>query len=304
MVPSLIRLKMAVWYTESMNYQAVNWLEYRILDAGNGEKLEQVGLYRIRRPESNAQQILEHVSSVWKQPDAHYVTDGKNGRCVTPKRLPETWIVQQGDLRFEVGLTPHKHIGIFPEQATNWRWIAERIAASSTPVRVLNLFAYTGGATLAAAQAGASVVHVDASKAMVQWAKRNAALNGLSEAPIRYLVDDVLALVKREIRRGHTYHAIILDPPAYGRGPDGQLWKFETMLGELLDLCRILLDPDPLFMILNTYAANFDDYDLEAILSDKFRALHGDLEVGELTLPIDLQPFQLPCGLSGRLRFK
>lgn len=157
---------------------------------------------------------------------------------------------------------------------------------------------------MAAAQAGASVVHVDASKAMVQWAKRNAELNGLNEAPIRYLVDDVVAFVKREIRRGHTYHAIILDPPAYGRGPNGQLWKFETMLDELLDLCRVVLDPDPLFLVLNTYAANFEDDDLTAILSDKFRALHGDLEVGELTLPIDHQAFALPCGFSGRLRFK
>lgn len=275
-----------------------------MIDAGNGEKLEQVGPYRIRRPESNAQQILENSTPLWKQPDAHYVLEGKSGHWLTKKKLPETWIVNQGDLRFEVGLTPHKHIGIFPEQATNWQWIQERIRSSATPVRVLNLFAYTGGATLAAAQAGASVVHVDASKAMVQWAKRNADLNRLGEASIRYLVDDVVAFVKREIRRGHTYHAIILDPPAYGRGPDGQLWKFETMLGELLDLCRVLLDPDPLFIVLNTYAANFDAYDLEAILSDKFRSLHGDLDVGELVLPIEHQDFLLPCGLSGRLRFK
>jgi 23S rRNA (cytosine1962-C5)-methyltransferase len=201
-------------------------------------------------------------------------------------------------------LTPHKHIGIFPEQATNWHWITETIAASPSPIRVLNLFAYTGGATLAAASAGASVVHVDASKAMVQWAKRNAQLNDLSEAPIRYLVDDVIALVKREIRRGHTYHAIILDPPAYGRGPDGQLWKLETMLPELLALCRVLLDPDPLFVLLNTYAANLDADDVEALVTDAFRSLNGRVECGELTLPVSHQAYRLPCGLSARLRFK
>lgn len=287
-----------------MKIEPVMWSDYRVIDAGNGEKLEQVGPYRLRRPESNAQQFLDSYPFVWNNPDASYLLEGKSGHWKTRKGFPETWIVNQGEARFEVALTPHKHIGIFPEQAANWQWIRQRIAASPTPVRVLNLFAYTGGATIAAAQAGASVVHVDASKAMVQWAKRNAELNGLAEAPIRYLVDDVVAFVKREIRRGHTYHAIILDPPAYGRGPDGQLWKFETMLGELLELCRVLLDPDPLFLVLNTYAANFDESDLNAILINTFGSLHGDLEVGELTLPVELQSHPLPCGLTGRLRFK
>ena len=275
-----------------------------MIDAGNGEKLEQVGPYRLRRPESNAQQFLETLPSIWKNPEAWYLSEGKSGQWKSVKNLPETWVVRQDQLRFEVALTPHKHIGIFPEQAANWHWIQQRIRSAQAPIRVLNLFAYTGGATMAAAQAGASVVHVDASKAMVQWAKRNASLNALSEAPIRYLVDDVVAFVKREIRRGHTYHAIILDPPAYGRGPDGQLWKFESMLGELLSLCRVLLDPDPLFVVLNTYAANFDEDDLEASLVSAFGTLHGDLEVGELTYPIDTQAEPLPCGLCGRYRFK
>lgn len=287
-----------------MKMESVMWRDYRVMDAGNGEKLEQVGPYVLRRPESNAQQFLETLPGGWKNPDAWYLHDGKSGQWKTRKGLPESWIIDQGEVRFEVALTPHKHIGIFPEQAANWRWIKDRIQSSPTPIRVLNLFAYTGGATIAAAQAGASVVHVDASKAMVQWAKRNAQLNGLGGAPIRYLVDDVVAFVKREIRRGHTYHAIILDPPAYGRGPDGQLWKFETMLGEFLELCRVLLDPDPLFIVLNTYAANFDETDLTAILINTFGSLHGDLEVGELTLPIEHQPHVLPCGLTGRVRFK
>jgi 23S rRNA (cytosine1962-C5)-methyltransferase len=263
-----------------------------------------VGPFRLRRPESNAQQWLESLPQPWINPDATYHAEGKNGHWMTRHGLPETWIVNQGNLRFEVALTPHKHIGIFPEQATNWQWIRERIASSPTPIRVLNLFAYTGGATMAAAQVGASIVHVDASKAMVQWAKRNAQLNDLAEAPIRYLVDDAVAFVKREIRRGHTYHAIILDPPAYGRGPDGQLWKFESMVGELLELCRVLLDSDPLFVLVNTYAANFDVPDLEALMIDTFGALHGDLQCGELTLPIDLQEHPLPCGLTARYRFK
>jgi 23S rRNA (cytosine1962-C5)-methyltransferase len=287
-----------------MNIPPVVWTDYRVIDAGNGEKLEQVGPYRLRRPDSNAQQWLQSLPNVWSNPDATYHSEGKNGHWMTRHGLPDTWIVNQGTLRFEVALTPHKHIGIFPEQATNWAWIRERITASSSEVRVLNLFAYTGGASLAAASAGASVVHVDASKAMVQWAKRNAALNALSEAPIRYLVDDVVAFVKREIRRGHTYHAIILDPPAYGRGPDGQLWKFESMVGELMELCRVLLDPDPLFVLVNTYAANFDEMDLESLMIDTFGSLHGDLQCGELTLPIDLQEHPLPCGLSARYRFK
>lgn len=293
-----------VCYTVTMNFPWVTWTDYRIIDAGNSEKLEQVGPYRLRRPESSAQQYLEPLPNHWNHPDAWFFGDGKNGHWKTAIGFPESWIVNQGSLRFEVSLTPHKHIGIFPEQATNWDWIRTQIRSSPSPLRVLNLFAYTGGATLAAAQAGASVVHVDASKAMVQWAKRNAQLNDLAEAPIRYLVDDVVAFVKREIRRGHTYHAIILDPPAYGRGPDGQLWKIETMLGELLELCRVLLDPDPVFVVLNTYAANFDETDLTAILINTFGSLHGDLEVGELVLPIEHQPNPLPCGLTGRYRFK
>ena len=286
-----------------MNIPPVDWTDYRVIDAGNGEKLEQVGPYRIRRPDSNAQQWLPSLPKQWSNPDATYHAEGKGGHWLTRHGLPDTWIVNQGTLRFEVALTPHKHIGIFPEQATNWAWIRERIASRSAEVRVLNLFAYTGGATLAAASAGASVVHVDASKAMVQWAKRNAALNGLAEAPIRYLVDDVVAFVKREIRRGHTYHAIILDPPAYGRGPDGQLWKFDTMVRELMELCRVLLDPDPLFVLVNTYAANFDESDLEALMFDTLGSLNGDVQCGELTLPVDLQEHPLPCGLTARTRF-
>lgn len=287
-----------------MKIEPVLWNDYRVLDAGNGEKLEQVGPYRLRRPESNAQNFLEPLPSFWKNPDAWYMAEGKSGHWKTRQGFPESWIITQGSLRFEVALTPHKHIGIFPEQAANWQWITEQIRSISTPVRVLNLFAYTGGATMAAALAGASVVHVEASKAMVQWAKRNAQLNDLADAPIRYLVDDVVAFVKREIRRGHTYHAIILDPPAYGRGPDGQLWKFETMLGELLALCRVLLDPDPLFLVLNTYAANFDEHDLEASLVRALGSLTNDVEVGELIYPIESQAFGLPCGLTGRTRFK
>ena len=216
-------------------YIAQNWQDYQVIDTGNGDKIERWGQYILRRPDPQVIWPFADPDSE-RLPQAQYLRSETGGGHWTGRgKVPESWMISYQNLRFLVRPTGFKHTGLFPEQAANWDWMREKIRKSSRSIRILNLFAYTGGATVACAEAGASVCHVDAAKGMVQWAKENARLSNLEDAPIRYIVDDVLKFVQREIRRGHQYDGIIMDPPSYGRGPDGQVWKLETEIYALLE---------------------------------------------------------------------
>ncbi|MBQ9132369.1 MAG: class I SAM-dependent methyltransferase, partial [Clostridia bacterium] len=234
-------------------WSSKNWKDYELLDASDGERLERWGDYILIRPDP--QIIWKGVAThpAWKRADGIYRRSSTGGGKWVKNQLPEFWNIRYGELGFILRPMGFKHTGLFPEQAANWDWFSELIRGENRPIRVLNLFAYTGGATVAAAAAGASVVHVDASKGIVAQAKENAALSGLSNAPIRYFVDDCKKFVEREIRRGHTYEGIIMDPPSYGRGPNGEVWKLEDNIDELITLTAKLLSDQPLFFLVNSY---------------------------------------------------
>ena len=231
---------------------ADNWKDYELLDASDGERLERWGRYILRRPDPQIIWRGAQKHPAWKNADAVYKRSSQGGGGWTRNRLPDRWEIGYGKLRFVLKPMGFKHTGLFPEQAANWDWFSEKIAGAGRKIRVLNLFAYTGGATVAAAAAGASVVHVDASRGMVAQAKENAALSGLGDAPIRYIVDDCKKFVEREIRRGNRYEAVIMDPPSYGRGPSGEVWKIEDSVDELIGLAAQLLSDKPLFFLVNS----------------------------------------------------
>jgi len=292
-------------YNEAMSFTPSTWIDYEVIDVGEGEKLERYGSFIIRRPDSNAlSYVADTKSGLWKQSDATFRQGNQNGEWIKKKTVPEAWTISIDDLSFKIALTPFKHTGIFPEQATNWEWMRKLIKESKRDIKVLNLFAYTGAATMACAKEGASVVHVDASKGSVLWAKENAVLCGCVEAPIRYLVDDVLKFVQRELRRGNTYDAIIMDPPAFGRGPKGELWRFNDQLKELTGLCQQLLSEKPLFVCVSTYNDAFGLNDLKHLIHDHFPLEIADCECAELILPISNKNIPLECGNSARVRFK
>ncbi|MBO4412382.1 MAG: class I SAM-dependent methyltransferase [Lachnospiraceae bacterium] len=282
-------------------YLADQWKDYEILDTSDGEKLERWGDYLLVRPDP--QVIWQGVKTApeWKKPNAVYHRSNKGGGAWEFLDLPEEWSIRYRDLTFRLKPFSFKHTGLFPEQAVNWDWFSELIRNAGRPVRVLNLFAYTGGATIAAAKAGASVTHVDASKGMVQWAKENAASSGLSEAPIRWLVDDCQKFVEREIRRGNKYDAIIMDPPSYGRGPKGEIWKIEDQFHPFVKLTAELLSEKPLFVLINSYTTGFAPgvlkYMLELEIVPKYG---GKAEADEIGLPVRGKTAVLPCGASGR----
>lgn len=281
------------------------WKDYELLDASRGEKLERWGDIVLRRPDPQIVWEIENTknSSLWKSADAHYHrSNSGGGHWESRKGLPESWTVRYRDLRFGIKMMGFKHTGLFPEQAANWDWFSDIIKKSGREnVNVLNLFAYTGGATMAAAAAGASVCHVDASKGMVSWAKENAVLSGLDKCPIRYIVDDVKKFTEREIRRGRKYDAIIMDPPSYGRGPSGEVWKIEDELFDLVELCMGVLSDEPLFFLINSYTTGLSGGVLENIykmtLQKKFG---GNISVDEIGLPVTKNNLVLPCGYSGR----
>jgi len=289
---------------------ADNWKEYKVLDTSLGEKLEDWGGYRLIRPDP--QVIWESKKNLpgWSRPDAHYHRSEKGGGEWEFFSLPESWDIHYGPSDWDGQLTFHlkpfafKHTGVFPEQAVNWDWshrlIRERKAQGKN-VRVLNLFAYTGGATLAAAAAGAEVTHVDASKGMVGWAKENAAASGLQDAPVRWLVDDCRKFVEREIRRGNTYDAIIMDPPSYGRGPKGEIWKIEESIYPFIELCMKVLSDDPLFVLINSYTTGLQAGVLKYMLGlTAVKRFGGSAEADEIGLPVGNTSFILPAGASGR----
>lgn len=281
------------------------WKDYELIDASRGEKLESWGGIVLRRPDPQIVWTVgkSDLSDRWRGADAHYIRSNTGGgHWETKKRLPESWTVDYGELTFGIKMMGFKHTGLFPEQATNWDWFSEIIrSCGRETVNVLNLFAYTGGATMAASKAGAAVCHVDASRGMVGWAKENAQLSGLDKNPIRYIVDDVKKFTEREIRRGRKYDAVIMDPPSYGRGPSGEVWKIEEELFGLAELCMGVLSDNPLFFLINSYTTGLSGSVLENIykltLKKKFG---GEIAVDEVGLPITNGGLVLPCGYSGR----
>ena len=280
---------------------ADNWKDYELLDASDGERLERWGRYILRRPDPQIIWRGAQKHPAWKNADAVYKRSSQGGGGWTRNRLPDRWEIGYGKLRFVLKPMGFKHTGLFPEQAANWDWFSEKIAGAGRKIRVLNLFAYTGGATVAAAAAGASVVHVDASRGMVAQAKENAALSGLGDAPIRYIVDDCKKFVEREIRRGNRYEAVIMDPPSYGRGPSGEVWKIEDSVDELNGLAAQLLSDKPLFFLVNSYTTGLSPMAMEYILGMKIVTRHGgSLAAGELGLPVTATGLQIPCGASAR----
>ncbi|MBR2779435.1 MAG: class I SAM-dependent methyltransferase [Firmicutes bacterium] len=279
---------------------ADQWKDYEILDASQGEKLERWGSYILVRPDPQVIWNTEKSDPRWKKKNGHYHRSSKGGGEWEFFRLPEQWPVHYRGLTFMLKPFSFKHTGLFPEQAVNWDWMSEQIRAAHRPVKVLNLFAYTGGATLSCAAAGASVTHVDASKGMVNWAKENARLSGLGEAPIRYLVDDCVKFTEREIRRGNRYDAIVMDPPSYVRGPKGEIWKIEDAVYPLICLCRQLLSDHPLFFLVNSYTTGLQPAVLTYMISAALTGLHGHTESSEIGIPVASTGLVLPCGASGR----
>ena len=280
---------------------ANEWKDYEIIDTSDGEKLERWGDYLLIRPDP--QVIWQDVRRApeWKKPNAVYHRSNKGGGEWEFFDLPEEWQISYKDLSFRLKPFSFKHTGLFPEQAVNWDWFSSLIRKAGRPVKVLNLFAYTGGATLAALQAGASVTHVDASKGMVEWAKENAEISGLKDKPVRWLIDDCKKFVERELRRGNRYDAIIMDPPSYGRGPKGEIWKIEDALHPLVRLCADLLSDDPLFFLINSYTTGFAPAVLSYLLELEVRSrFGGHVSASEIGLPVRETNSILPCGSSGR----
>ena len=278
------------------------WTDYSLLDSADGEKLEYWGKYLLRRPDPQAVWSQKSDKN-WNKADAWYHRSKSGGGSWEhlSKRLPDRWTVSYRNLIFNIKPMGFKHTGLFPEQAVNWDWFSERIRRADKPVRVLNLFAYTGGATVAALEAGAEVVHVDASKGMVTWAKENVVSSNLADRPVRYIVDDVKKFVQREQRRGREYDAVIMDPPSYGRGPSGEVWKIENELYPLVLDCMKILSPKPLFFLINSYTTGLSAQVLINILSMTLGAkFGGKITADEIGLPMKSNGLVLPCGISGR----
>lgn len=290
---------------------ANNWSDYQVIDTSAGEKLERWGDYILVRPDPQVIWDTPKTEKGWKKMNGHYHRSSKGGGEWEFFDLPQQWSINYNSPSFEKMLTfnlkpfSFKHTGLFPEQAANWDWFGKLISDEKKKnpdktIKVLNLFAYTGGATLAAAAAGANVTHVDASKGMVNWAKENAESSGLRELPIRWIVDDCVKFVEREIRRGNHYDAIIMDPPSYGRGPKGEIWKIEEAIHPLVKLCTQLLTDEPLFFLINSYTTGLQPAVLSYMLSTELKKFNGHVDSQEVGLPVSSNGLVLPCGASGR----
>lgn len=287
---------------------ADQWKDYEVIDCSKGEKLERWGDYLLVRPDPQVIWDTPKKEKGWRKMNGHYHRSSKGGGEWEFFQLPKEWTIQYSlpinkKLTFHLKPFSFKHTGLFPEQAANWNWFSQLIAdavSKGRQVKVLNLFAYTGGATLAAAAAGASVTHVDASKGMVTWAKENAISSGLKDAPIRWLVDDCVKLVEREIRRGNHYDAIIMDPPSYGRGPKGEIWKIEESVYPLIQLCSQILTDNPLFFLINSYTTGLQPAVLSYMISTVLGTANGTVTASEIGLPVSSNGLVLPCGASGR----
>ena len=300
---------------------ADDWNDYELIDAGGGEKLERWGRYILRRPDPQAIWPVTGNGKAWKTVDAHYHRSSSGGgKWEYFTKLPAQWTVRYGEMQFYVEPTGFKHTGLFPEQAVNWKWIEDKVRsairaegaedgskggregkAPGRKISVLNLFAYTGGATVAAAHAGAGVCHVDASKGMITKAKENLALSKLADRPVRFIVDDVVKFVSREIRRGRKYDAVIMDPPSYGRGPNGELWKIEDNIFNLITMCMDVLTEKPLFFIVNSYTTGLSPTVIGNMLKMTVRRKYGgNVAADEIGLPASATGLVLPCGATGR----
>ena len=284
---------------------ADNWKDYEVIDTSSGEKLERWGDFILVRPDPQVIWNTDKNNRGWTHYNGRYQRSSKGGGEWEFKNLPNEWSIKYNSLVFNLKPFAFKHTGLFPEQAVNWDWFSEIIskqtAKTDKPFKVLNLFAYTGGATLSAAKAGAHVTHVDASKGMVQWAKENALSSGLEEAPIRWLVDDCVKFVEREIRRGNHYDGIIMDPPSYGRGPKGEIWKIEESVYPFIELCTNLLNKDSSFLLINSYTTGLQPAVLTYMISSAVISKFGGSVISnEIGLPVKENGLVLPCGASGR----
>lgn len=287
---------------------ADQWNDYEVIDCSKGEKLERWGDYLLVRPDPQVIWDTPKKEKGWRKMNGHYHRSSKGGGEWEFFQLPKEWTIEYSlpinkKLTFHLKPFSFKHTGLFPEQAANWNWFSQLIAdavSKGRQVKVLNLFAYTGGATLAAAAAGASVTHVDASKGMVTWAKENAISSGLKDAPIRWLVDDCVKFVEREIRRGNHYDAIIMDPPSYGRGPKGEIWEIEESVYPLIQLCSQILTDNPLFFLINSYTTGLQPAVLSYMISTVLGTANGTVTASEIGLPVSSNGLVLPCGASGR----
>ena len=276
-----------------------DWKDYELLDCSGGERLERWGNVVLIRPDPQVIWNTPKEHPLWHRADARYVRSKEGGgHWECRRQLPEAWNINYKDLQFKISPTGFKHTGLFPEQAVNWDMMREKITGAGRSIKVLNLFAYTGGATLAAASAGASVCHVDAAKGMVHWARENAELSSLAERPIRWIVDDCAKFVEREIRRGNTYDAIIMDPTSYGRGPGGEVWKLEDQIYDLVKLCTGVLSDEPLFFLLNSYTTGLSASAMAYVLGVNMQKFGGGVSAEEIGLPVTASGMVLPCGSS------
>ena len=281
---------------------AKNWKDYKIIDMANGEKLEKWGDITLVRPDPQIIWKEKTYPNKWKNINAKYNRSKSGGGSWEYKnKLPQSWHIKYKDLTFNIKLMGFKHTGLFPEQAVNWDWMIEKIKKEQRQIKVLNLFAYTGGATVACLSAGASVCHVDSSKGMVTWAKENVKASNLENKPVRYIVDDVIKFVNREIRRGNKYDAIIMDPPSYGRGTNGEVWQFEENIDNLVQLCTNVLEEKPLFFLINSYTTGISSKVLENILKINMKNIkNGKFTSGEIGLPMQDSDLVLPCGIYSK----
>ena len=280
---------------------ANDWKDYEILDMANGEKLERWGNIYLIRPDPQIIWKDKSYPNKWNVANARYNRSNTGGGAWEyKKRLPESWQIKYKNLTFNIKPMGFKHTGLFPEQAVNWDWMIKKIKDSKREINVLNLFAYTGGATVACLSAGASVCHVDSSKGMTTWAKENVESSGLRDRPVRFIIDDVVKFVQREIRRGRKYDAIIMDPPSYGRGKNGEVWQFENNIADLVELCTKVLSDDPLFFLINSYTTGISAKVLENILYLNMKNVKGTISSGEIGLPMKDSKLVLPCGIYGR----
>ncbi len=279
--------------------------DYELIDSGNGKKLERYGDYILSRPDPQALWLPKLPESVWNKADAVFIRKGKTTDWKKKKDLPENWKINFGNLAMEIQTTTFKHTGLFPEQLSNWLWMEEKLKtegrkSKNRKLKVLNLFGYTGGATLVCAKAGAEVVHLDGSKLSIAWARRNQTESGLEDKPIRWILDDALAFLKREVKRGNKYDGILMDPPAFGHGPKGEVWKIEENFSELMELSRKVLSDDPIFFLINGYASGFSPIAYENNLKDMMSKYKGSIEIGELTIEENKTGRLLPSGIFAR----
>lgn len=280
---------------------ANEWKDYEIIDMANGEKLERWGNIKLIRPDPQIIWKNKSFPNEWKNANARYNRSNTGGGAWEyKKRLPESWQVKYKNLTFNIKPMGFKHTGLFPEQAVNWDWMINKIQQSKRNIKVLNLFAYTGGATVACLSAGASVCHVDSSKGMTTWAKENVESSRLREKPVRFIIDDVVKFVQREIRRGNKYDAIVMDPPSYGRGKNGEVWQFENNIADLVELCMQVLSDDPLFFLINSYTTGISSRVLANLLELNMKNYKGKITSGEIGLPMKNSNLVLPCGIYGR----